>query len=63
MVLSIILVVVLLIAGVNLSASKLILSKSAFFAVFITGIVCYMFIAILFYFLAKKEFNKGVNVD
>ena len=63
MVLSVFIIVVLLINGVNLSSATLVLSYSAFMIVIITGIVVYLAITILFYFLTKKEFNKGVNVD
>ena len=62
-VLAVVMLVVLLANGVNISASTLLLPKSAFISVLITGIVVYLGVAILFYFLAKHEFNKGVNVD
>lgn len=62
-VLSIIMVVVMLACGVDLTVSTLILSKTAFFSIFVTGIVVYLMVAILFYFLTKREFGKGVNVD
>ena len=62
-VLAIILVIVLLINGVNISSSTLVLSNTAFMSVLITGIVVYSAVTILFYFLTKHEFNKGVNVD
>jgi hypothetical protein len=62
-VLSIVMVVVLLINGVELSSSTLVLSSSAFISIILTGIVVYIIVAIVFYFLAKREFNKGVNID
>lgn len=62
-VLAVIMIIVLLINGIDLSTSTLILSNTAFMSVLITGIIVYSVISILFYFLAKREFNKGVNVD
>ena len=62
-VLAVVMLVVLLAHGVEISTSTLFLPKSAFISVLITGIVVYLGVAILFYFLAKHEFNKGVNVD
>ena len=61
--LSVIMLAVLSINGVKLSSTTLILSSSAFMSVLITGITMYSLITMLFYFLTKKEFNKGVNVD
>ena len=62
-VLAIIMIIVLLINGVNLSSPTLILSNTAFLSIITTGIIVYSAITTLFYFLTKKEFNKGVNVD
>lgn len=61
--LSIIMVIVLLINNVNLTSSTLILSNTAFICVLLTGIIVYSLAIILCYFLTKREFNKGVNVD
>ena len=60
--LAIIMVIILKINGLNLSTT-LILSNSAFLSIILTGIIVYSAITILFYFLTKHEFNKGVNVD
>ena len=62
-VLAIFMIIVLTINGISLSSSTLILSNTAFLSVILTGIVVYSTITILFYFLTKHEFNKGVNVD
>lgn len=62
-VLGIVMVVVLLINGVNLSNSTLVLSSSIFIGIMLAGIVVYSLATLLYYFLTKKEFNKGVNVD
>lgn len=62
-VLSIALLIVLLINDVKLTISTLILSNTAFISVFATAIILYSAITILFYFLTKRELNKGVNVD
>ena len=62
-VLSVVMLVVLAINGVKLSSATLILSSTSFISVMITGIFVYLAISILFYFLTRKEFNKGVNVD
>ena len=62
-ILSIFLIAVLAINNVKLNTATLVLSNTAFFSVIITGIAVYIAIAALCYFLTKKEFNKGVNVD
>ena len=62
-VLSIAMVVVLLINNVNLTSTMLTLSSGAFLSIILTGIIVYSLVITLFYFLTKKEFNKGVNVD
>jgi hypothetical protein len=62
-VLGIVLIVVLAINGVNLSSSVVTLPSSAVLSVVVTGIVVYFAISVLFYFLAKREFSRGVNVD
>ena len=62
-ILAIIMIIVLLINGVSLSSSSLVLSNTAFMSIILTGIIVYSAITILFYFLTKHEFNKGVNVD
>ena len=58
-----ILISLLLINGVSLSSATLVLPSSAFYSVISAGIIVYSAVIILFYFLTKKEFNKGVNVD
>ena len=62
-VLTVAMIIVLLINKVKFSTSNLILSSSAFISVLLTGIVVYTASTILFYCLAKREFNKGVNID
>jgi hypothetical protein len=62
-ILAVFLIAVLAINNVKLNTTTLVLSSTAFFSVIITGIVVYMAIVTLCYFVAKKEFNKGVNVD
>lgn len=62
-VLAICMLTVLLINGIKITSSNLVLSSSAMYSVFITAIVLYSAATTLFYFLAKHEFNKGVNVD
>ena len=62
-ILSIVMIIVLLINGVDISSTTLIMSPTAFMSVLLTGIIVYSIIIILFYFLTKKEFKKGVNVD
>ena len=39
------------------------LTNGAFLSILIIGLISYISYAILFYFLCRKEFNKGVNVD
>lgn len=62
-ILSIVMVVVLLTNGVDLSTTTLILPNTAFLGVLISGIVVYTLVSIFFYFMTKHEFNKGVDVD
>jgi hypothetical protein len=62
-VLSNFMIIVLVANNVSLSSSTLILSNTAFFGVVLTGIAVYLTGAIVFYFLTKREFKKGVNVD
>ena len=54
---------VLAINGIKLTSTSLVLEAGAMYSVFISAIVVYSAVSVLFYFLAKKEFNKGVNVD
>ena len=61
--LAVVLVIVLVVNDVKLSASSLVLSNAAFVSVLISGIVIYLAVIVLFYFLTKRELNKGVNVD
>ena len=62
-VLAISMIIVLMINGVKLTTTSLVLSVTAFYSVIITAIVIYSAVSVLFYLLAKREFNKGVNVD
>ena len=62
-VLSIVMIIVLSINDVQLSSAMLILSSSTFISIMLTGIIVYLAISVLFYFITKREFNKGVNVD
>ena len=62
-VLSITMVIILLINKVDLTSTTIALSKGTFFSVMLTGIIVYSLAITLCYFLTKKEFNKGVNVD
>ncbi len=61
--LAIAMIVVLTINGVNLSSTTLTLTSTAFLSIILTGIIVYTAVIVIFYFLTKKEFNKGVNVD
>ena len=62
-VLAIVMVAVLAIQGISLSSATLVLSSGAFVSVILTGIIVYLLISTVFYFLTRREFNKGVNVD
>ena len=62
-VLFIIMFAVLSINGIKLTSTTLILSKTAFYSVLITGIITYSLVILVFYFLTKHHFNKGVDVD
>lgn len=62
-VLAIALVIVLAINGIKLTSTTLMLTGSAFYSVIVTAILLYLAIYVLFYLLAKREFNKGVNID
>ena len=58
-----IMLIVLSINGIKLTSTTLILSKTAFYSVLMSAIIIYSAVILLFYFLTKREFNKGVNVD
>ena len=62
-ILAIVMIIVLAINGVSLSASTLTLPSTAFISILLTGIIVYSLISIVFYFLTRNAFNKGVNVD
>lgn len=62
-VLFIVMLIVLGCNGVQITGAKLTLTNTALYSVLITGIIVYLSISFLFYFLAKKIFNRGVNVD
>ena len=62
-ILAICMLIVLLINGIKITSSILVLSSSAMYSVIITAIIIYSIVTILFYFLTKHHFNKGVNVD
>ena len=62
-VLSIIMISVLSINNVNILSSSLTFSPSAFLSVLLSGIAVYSATTTIFYFLTKKEFHKGVNID
>lgn len=59
----IVMFIVLLINGIKLTSTSLILSPTAYYSVLITGIITYSMIIAVFYFLTKKVFNKGVDID
>lgn len=61
--LSVFMIIVLAINGVDLTSTTLVLSSGAFLSVIITGIIVYSIAIGLFYFLTRKAFLKGVNVD
>ena len=62
-VLTIAISVVFAINKINLFAKTMTLSSTAFISIVLTGIIVYTAITILFYFLSRREFNKGINVD
>ncbi len=61
--LSIVMVIVMLIAGIDLSSSTIVLTSTGFNCIVLTGILVYAVLSVAFYFLAKSQFKKGVNVD
>lgn len=61
--LSIVMVIVLAINKINLTSATLVLTNTAMLSILLTGIIVYSGVVILFYFLAKRLFNKGVNLD
>ena len=61
--LAVVMFVVLLVNNVNITSSTLILTSSVFYSVILTGIFVYLAVIVLFYFITKREFNKGVNID
>lgn len=62
-VLFIVILIVLTLNGVALTSATVTLTSTALYSVLVTGIVVYFVISVLFYCLAKKIFNRGVNVD
>lgn len=62
-ILAIFMVAVLAINGVDLSSTTLVLSGSALISLLVTGICVYAGLTVVIYFLTRKFFNKGVNVD
>ena len=62
-ILAVVMLVVMLINGVDLTSNIIVLSSSALYSLIISGIVVYSAVIIVFYYLTKREFNKGVNVD
>lgn len=62
-VLFLIILAVLALNGVQLTSATLTLTSTTLYSVLITGIVVYTAISVLFYFLTKRFFRQGVNVD
>ena len=62
-ILVVIMVIVLVCHGVDLTSNTLALSGSALLSIIITGITVYVAITVVFYFLTKRAFRQGVNVD
>ena len=62
-ILSVAMLIVLAVNGIDLSAKTLSLNGAALLGLLSTGIVIYSLITVAMYCLAKHEFNKGVNVD
>ena len=62
-ILSVVMMIVLAINGIQLTSVTVVLPASALISVLITGILMYSGIIVLFYFLTQKEFSKGVDVD
>lgn len=62
-ILSIILLIVLMINDVKLSSTTIMLNSTTFLSIICSGIIVYLAFIVLFYFLTKHEFNKGVNID
>lgn len=58
-----IVVVVFLIQGNVLELTKAVMSQQAFVTLLATTLILYVIYAFVFYFISKKLFNKGVNVD
>lgn len=62
-ILSIFMIIVLLINGIDLSSTSLVLTYNTFISIILTGIIVYISLTTLYFFFAKKELNKGVDVD
>lgn len=62
-VLAVVMVVVLVVNGVDLSSATLALSSAGLLSLLITGISVYSLITVGVYFLTQHAFRKGVNVD
>lgn len=51
------------IAGILPQMFGSVMTQGVFMVVLITALVCYFGFSVAFYFISKKLFNKGVNVD
>ena len=58
-----IMLIILSINGIKFTSSTLILTRSAFYSILLAGIITYSIVIVVFYFLTKHHFNKGVNID
>ena len=56
-------VVVFVVSGSLHELTASVLSQKAFVSILVIGLVLYVIYAIVFYFITRKLFNKGVNVD
>ena len=62
-ILAVVMLGVLAMNGLDLSGTSLRLTAPALISVLVTGISVYALFTVVFYFLTKRAFNKGVNVD
>jgi hypothetical protein len=47
----------------DILSASLVITPIAFFSIILTGIIVYLGICTTFFFITKKQFNKGVNID
>ena len=59
----IVMVVVLAISGSVSALTATVMEASAFVTILVVGLINYLVMAVVFYFICRNQFSRGVNVD